>query len=270
MSRNIWTKKEIQYLKKYYPANGAEKTAKHLGRSFNAVISQAMKLGITRENYRHWNSWEDNYIKRHYADREPESIARTLKRSRHAILNRAKLLGVTTARGKKWTVEDKAYLRKNYPVRSVSLDEICSYLHRSVQSIHSYSKYLNVRRPRHDHEWTKEEHDYLEKNYKQRRFKDIAVDLGLSSDAVVLYANRKGMFRKSKRRLWTEEDFEYVRRRYAIDTAEDIGKALERSVQAIRQCAGRLGLQGKQNWQKPANIEARVRKFKIWRAQQKK
>ena len=104
-------------------------------------------------------------------------------------------------------------------------------------------------------------------SFKKKRFIDIALDLGLSRNAVESYANRKGIRRKPPIRLWTEDDLNYVRQNYATDTAEAIGAKLGRTVQSIRQCAGRMGLQNKQNWHKPANIEARVRKLKTWRSQ---
>ena len=67
---------------------------------------------------------------------------------------------------------------------------------------------------------------------------------------------------------WTKAELEFVRQNYTTMTAEEIATKLGRTVRAVGGCAGRLGLQDKKNWHKPANIEARVRKFKIWNAQQ--
>lgn len=265
-----WTKEEIKYLKRSYQKQGAKHTAKHLNRSVPSVIAKTMRLGIVKEGFRRWNDWENRYIKRHYSDRKPQSIAKVLKRSKHAVQNRAKKLGITNKRAKLWTEEEKEYLRKHYPDRKIQLKEIASHLNRSITSLHSYAKYINVSRPRHNHEWSNEEHEYLVKNYKKKRFKDIAKNLGLSADAVVLYANRNNIFRRNPIRYWTENDLEYVRQHYSVDTAEDIGKVLGRTIQAIRACGLRLGLQGMHNQHKPANIAARVYKFKLWLEQKDK
>ncbi len=270
MNRTRWSKKEIRYLRQSYSRQGAQRVATHLGRSPNSVVSKAMKLGIAKEGFRHWKLWEDSYLKRHYnKDHKAAAIARTLKRSHNAVVQRAQHLGLAAKGGKQWTEGEKAYLRSHYPDRTSSLSELASHLGRSITSLRSYAKYVQVRRPRHPHEWTKEEHEYLAQHYKTKRFKDIAEDLELSKDAVVLHANRYGIFRKPHQRLWTAQDLEYVRQHYATATAEEIGAVLGRTVQAIRQCAGRMGLQTKENWKKPANIAARVRKYKLWQSQQK-
>ena len=267
MSTRLWTKEELNYLSKSYPKLGAKHTSEYLNRSRGSVVAKAITLGIKRKGFRHWESYEDNYIKRHYNNRKRDSIARTLKRSKDAVLKRAIHLGVTSARAKKWTEEEKNFLRGNYSDLAISLEEIAKILGRSLTAVYNCAKHIGIHRPQNEHEWTKEEHKYLVASYKKKRFIDIALDLGLSRNAVESYANRKGIRRKPPIRLWTENDLNYVRQNYATDTAEAIGIKLGRTVQSIRQCAGRMGLQSKQNWHKPANIEARVSKLKTWRSQ---
>jgi len=267
MSTRLWTKEELNYLRRSYPKLGAIHTSEYLKRSIGSVVAKAITLGITRNGFRHWESYEDNYIKRHYNNRKRESIARTLKRSKDAVLKRAIHLGVTSTRAKKWTEEEKNFLRENYSNLAISLEEIAKKLGRSLTAIYNCAKHIDIHRPQNEHEWTKEERKYLVASYKKKRFIDIAVDLGLSRNAVESYANRNGIRRKPPIRLWTENDLNYVRQHYASDTAEAIGANLGRTVQSIRQCAGRMGLQSKQNWHKPANIEARIGKFKTSRFQ---
>lgn len=270
MSGQDWNKEEIGYLKRYYPKMSLEKISVKLGRSKNSIVSKAQKMGIKSSYARRWEKWEDRYLIRHYSKNKPESIGRTLKRSKAAVIHRAKVLKLTGTRGEVWTKEEKDFLQKSYPDRSIPLEKIASHLNRSITAIRSYANRLKVVRPAHDHQWTKAEHEYLVKNYKTKQFKDIAADLGLSRWAVTLHANKSGIFRKSKLRRWTEDDIEFVRKNYAELTAEEIGVKLGRSVQSVRQCAGRLGLQGRHNWYKPANVEARVRKFKAWYSQKNK
>lgn len=183
---NKWNEEEIKILKKLYPKGGAKPIAKKLGRSPASVMTKAAKLGIKYKGRRYWAKWEDNYMRRHYDDRKNRSIAKTLKRSVHAVLGRARFLNLRGAKAKAWTEKEIDILRQMYPYRKHSLKEISQIINRTPYAILLKAQTLGINRPAHDHEWTKEERNYLIKNYKTKTYKEIAEDLGLTHSSVCI------------------------------------------------------------------------------------
>lgn len=266
--RKLWNKEEIAYLRKKYPTTDASKIAEQLGRSVDSVILKAGKCGYTSNKFRKWKEWENRYLRRHFADKTISSIARTLKRTIPSVHGHAKMIGLIISANAKWTAEERRYIESSYPNTSIPLKEICNHLNRPKTAIYSYAQAKGLYRGPMYRQWTDEELKYLRKNYRRKSFKDIANHLGLCRHAVEYRANKHGLYRRSRRRIWTEQEIEYVRKNYSICTIEEIAKHLSRTKGAIMGCADRLELRGKYNWYKPANIEARVIKFKDWHKKQ--
>ncbi|MBK6913970.1 MAG: hypothetical protein IPH11_10030 [Ignavibacteriales bacterium] len=177
---NKWSEEEIKILKRLYSKKGAKPVAKLLGRKPDNVMAKAAKLGIRFSKVRPWEKWEDNYLIRHYADRKNLSISHTLRRSIPSIMNRAKFLNLSAVKSPSWTEEEKNILRELYSDRKNALESISEKLNRSKYAVLLQAQVLGINRPRHDHEWTKEEIDYLKQNYQTKSYGEIASELGHS------------------------------------------------------------------------------------------
>lgn len=265
----LWSKEEIAYLRKRYPTMDASKIAERLGRSIDSVILKAGKCGFKSNKFRRWEEWENRYLRRHYNEKVVSSIARTLRRTVPSVYVHAKMLRLTSPPSARWTPEERKYMEAAYPNISIPIKEICEHLKRPKIVIYSYAQAKGLYRGSIYKTWTDEELKYIRKNYRRKSFKDIAKDIGLPCSAIKYRANKYGLYRKPRCRLWTEQENEYVRNYYSVDTIEEIAKHLSRTRGAILGRADRLGLRGKHNWYKPANIETRVRKFKVWNENQK-
>lgn len=80
-----------------------------------------------------------------------------------------------------------------YPDRKHSLEHISRLLNRSRYAILLQAQGLGLKRPQHDHEWTKEEHRYLLKLYKTKTYKEIVENLGLTESLVSHHASHSGL-----------------------------------------------------------------------------
>jgi hypothetical protein len=213
-----------------------------LNKNQDSVIAKAAKLGIRFNGLRTWEPWEDNYLRRHYNDRKKVSLSRTLKRTVPAILARAHFLKLTEPRTVKWSQEEKNILSDLYPNRKNSLEQISKLLNRSYYAILLQAQTLGLKRPQHHHVWTKEEHDYLIKNFKIKDYGEIAKDLGLTHSAVAHMVNRSGLKLREKGRPWTEEEKDFIKQNYKKIPTKEIARRLNRTVNAIITIVGPLGV----------------------------
>jgi len=241
MSRK-WTTIEIRTLKISYPKKGAQHVAKLLGRSPDAVMAKAAKIGIRYNALRPWMSWEDNYMRRHCNDRRKISMAKTLKRTLPAIMARAKLLKLTGPKAASWSDAEKDILRSMYFDRKHSLDHISEKLSRTRYAVLLQAQVLGLKRPQHDHEWTEKEYQYLVDNFKTKSYREIAEDLGLTQSAVAHYANRSGLRQRERGRQWTEGEKEFVKHNYKKMLTKEIAQKLDRTVNSIITIVGKLGV----------------------------
>jgi hypothetical protein len=205
-------------------------------------MAKAARLGIKYIGIRPWKEWEDQFLKKYYNEKKNVSLARTLKRSVPAILGRARMLKLTGSRSSYWTEKEKDVLRELYSDRKNSLAKISKLTGRSKYAILFQAQVLGIKRPQHDHEWTKEEHQYFVKHRKKKSYKEIAEALGLTASAVNHHASRSGLLQRLPHRPWTEEEKEYVRQNYKTISAKEIAVKLDRSYNAIITIVGMLGV----------------------------
>lgn len=237
-----WTPEEIVVLRRYYRKKGAKYVAERVGRSPDAVMAKAAKLGIRCPGKRPWKEWEERYLQRKYGKKAITSIAHTLRRSVPAVRNRAGQLNLTGPRSQYWSEKEKELLRKLYPDRKNSLGHISGLLNRSRYAILLQAQALGLKRPQHDHLWTKKEHQYFVRNRKTKTYQQIARHLGLTVNAVSHHASRCGLQRRPPGRRWNEEEKEFVKRNYKQLPAREIAEKLGRSYNAIITIVGPLGV----------------------------
>lgn len=237
-----WTPEEIVLLRRYYRKKGAKYVAKRVGRSPDAVMAKAAKLGIRSPGIRPWKEGEDRYLQKRYNNKPISAIARALRRSVPSVRGRAKMLNLTEPRSEYWSEKEKELLRELYPDRQNSLEYISGLLNRSRYAILLQAQVLGLKRPQHDHVWTKEEHQYLVKHHKTKSYKEIAQHLGLTVNAVSHHASRSGLQQRPPGRPWTEEEKDFVRQNYKILSTREIAAKLGRTVNAIITIVGPLGV----------------------------
>jgi DNA-binding CsgD family transcriptional regulator len=239
---NPWSEEEIAYLKSRYRKKGATYVAHRLGKNPDHVMAKAARLGLRYAGIRPWKEWEDRYLCRHYEDRSAAQIGRTLKRSVPSIRARAKHFGLTGAAERAWTEKEKDSMRALYSDRKNSLHEIAQLLNRTRNAVLLQAQVLGLKRARHEHEWTKEEHRCLVKNIGKKSYKEIARMLGLSPSAVGHHAVRTGL-RKGPM-PYSESDREFIITHYATMANKEIGRILNRAPKSISEYARKLGVAG--------------------------
>ncbi|MCZ7615617.1 MAG: hypothetical protein M5T52_19235 [Ignavibacteriaceae bacterium] len=149
---------------------------------------------------------------------------------------------MTEARAEKWSDSEKNLLRELYPDRSNSIEDISKKLNRTRYGILQQSQVLGLSRPRHQHEWSKNERGYLLKNYKTKSYGEMAKDLGMTYSSIAHKISRLGLKVREKGRPWTEDEKEFIRQNYKKMPTKDIARKLNRTVNSIITVVGPLGV----------------------------
>lgn len=128
--REWWTEAESDILREYYPILRPEEVTKMLpGRSKNAVILYAEKLGL--ENYfnKTYSAEDNEYIRRHYLDMSDAEIGMVLHRAAQSIKEQRRQLGLKKPRPGTWRGYNDlgSFLRNhNYAWKKASMRK-CGY-----------------------------------------------------------------------------------------------------------------------------------------------
>lgn len=112
----LWSKEEIDFIKKNYDAMSRGELAKQLDRSYSAVDSKITELKLYKKS-NEWSCDEINYLKQHYSDMPYSEIGKNIGRSRNAVQCKLRVLGLSkpekysynTNYFEKIDTEDKAY-----------------------------------------------------------------------------------------------------------------------------------------------------------------
>ena len=90
LPKKPWTEEEIHLLRKLAPLKSVEEIAKAVGKSKNAVLLKASRLGIIISyTKREWTEEEESLLRRLWGTTRIENIARRMKRSVPSIKVRA-------------------------------------------------------------------------------------------------------------------------------------------------------------------------------------
>ena len=94
--RQVWTKEELDILRKFYPTEGADGISKRLKKSKSQISNKAfnLKLKYAGVHNREWTKEEDDIIIKHYSFGGVDRCADLLDRSREAIKSRAGILNL--------------------------------------------------------------------------------------------------------------------------------------------------------------------------------
>jgi len=196
--KKLWTRSELNILKKRYTEKGASYVAKKTGHPIHSVVAKANSLGIHSGALRRWSQFELNYILKNYSNKPSDSIARSLKRTVASVDNKARQLDIYVPKPKKWSPQQIEMLKQLWPDKKYSIDDVAAKLNKTRPATHYQAWKMGLRRPQVWKFWTKEEVKYLKKNYKKKTYVQIAKELDRSLDAIINRAGPLGISRKKK------------------------------------------------------------------------
>jgi hypothetical protein len=138
-----FTSEEDELIRTLYPvATRDEILAKLPGRTWYAITSRAMRLGVRRRKV--WSTKEDEILRQHYPTLPDEKLLEMLPgRSLLSIRSRANELGLRKAT--RWSAEEDERLKRVYPA-GTRAEILAALPGRSWQAIISRASRLRIRR----------------------------------------------------------------------------------------------------------------------------
>lgn len=203
-----WSIAEDNFLKKYYPDNGALWCCKKLNRTKKACVHRAGFLNLKR-SYR-WKLSDDEIIRKYYPKYGVKKVSEILGRTKETCSTRAFVLGVKFNNTSLWTKEETNFIKKHYPKEGVKY--VAKALNRTETAIKSRAAILKLKRPK---LWTKDETIFLKKYYPTKGSIWVANHLNKSRFACKSYASKMGI-KYINKDLWNEEDVLVLKKYYPI------------------------------------------------------
>ena len=95
--------------------------------------------------------------------------------------------------------------------------------------------------------YTEEELQYIENNFKNMTIKQIANRLNKETNDVYNVIRKLGL-KKQKHSQWTDEEIEFLKKNYISMTSEEISRYVNHSIDAINTMRDKLNLVRNKNW----------------------
>jgi DNA-binding CsgD family transcriptional regulator len=229
----LWTKREKQFLKNYYPKKGAKFVAEKLKRTIYAVRSQAVNISISGTGYLPYHAYSPSeimMIKKYYPLYGSKYIAAKLGRSPYSIKDKARKLRVERRNLINWSPYEIEYLKKWYFKKRPS--KIARHLERSTSAVVARARMLGllkqVSRP-----WTPFEDNFLKSNCFKMTYKQLAKHLGRSPGSVGHRLVRALKVRKQISRKWTTREKRILGRLYGKISVAELAKKLNRTEDSV-------------------------------------
>lgn len=235
----LWTDKEKQFLKKFYPAKGSKYVADNLGRNRAAIISKAHQLGLDGTGnmpFRLYTPKEILIIKKYYPQNGSAYVGKMLGRSPASIRYKARKLKVERNIPGVWSAEELEYLLKSYKKKRPS--EIARNLNRSTGAVLVRARMLGLFK-KFSRRWTNDEELYLIKNFRSMRYKQIGRHLNRTERSIQGKLGKMKMI-KMPERDWKPAEKRLLTRFYGKKPVAEIANRLNRTSDSIK---GRAGFQ---------------------------
>ena len=229
----IWTKEEIQFLKKFYPTKGGKYVADELGRTLSAVYSQVQKLGqksVKYHNSGQYSPQEIIFLKKNYPLKGSKYVAEKLGRSPSSIKYKARKLRIERKSLLNWSKEEIEYLKKWYHKKRPS--KIAHHLKRTTPAIVARARMLGIL-IREVRKWTNEEELFLIKNFRRMTYKQIGKKLNRTPGSVGSKANAMLTMRKLKTRKWETKEKRLLGRLYGKISVAELAARLNRTTHSV-------------------------------------
>lgn len=92
----MWTRRECERIRTQYGSMPVAHLARELGRTPQAVMQQATRLGLSRRRNKLFTAEHDAVIRQHYAERGAGFCANIINRCSRSVRDRAAKLGIKT------------------------------------------------------------------------------------------------------------------------------------------------------------------------------
>lgn len=111
---SMWTKEEIEILRKYYPTEGTNVIDRLDGRTKDTIAAKAQKLGIKLNNY--WTEKEIQILKEWYPKYGSDICNFLPNKTKAMIRNKAQNLKISIKERGIFTKEEDEIIKKYYPM----------------------------------------------------------------------------------------------------------------------------------------------------------
>jgi hypothetical protein len=172
------------YIETWYTSKTIPQIAGEMKISESTVKYKMRKIGLVKS--KRWDKKELDYLIKYYSKKKGKDIARLLGRNKYSVYQKANKLDlISSIRTPKSYDKEKSYIQKWYAEKSRK--KLAEELETSVGFISSRINEMNLAKVR---KWSKADLEFLKKNYKTMKFKEIAEHLGRKLYAVEKMANR--------------------------------------------------------------------------------
>lgn len=211
-----WSLSEIEILLKYYPSISAKVMVLLPGRTENACVAMAQKVGIAAPSPKSWSEDEIEILKTHYPEMGIQVATLLPGRSVSSIRSMAQKTEIS-APTTKWTEKEDNIIRAKYPQMGPS---VASLFHgkRSEEACHQRALALGILPSIEKMGWSESELKILKEHYPQmgrqvsdllpgrteQSCKNMAAKLGLT-------ITQKASTRKEK---WSEDEIKILKESY--------------------------------------------------------
>ncbi|HSW56499.1 MAG TPA: hypothetical protein VLH59_15555 [Ignavibacteriaceae bacterium] len=269
-----WTNDEELFLIKNFRRITYKQIGKQLNRTKSSVQGKVTAMKMIKILERKWTPQEKRLLTRFYGKIPIAEIAKRLNRTPGSISARAEFQKLKKKGPPDYSDKEKNFIRKNY--LKMTNKQIAKKLTAEWSRMKRTSKgilkmghklglvgskeKLQVAKKRRNDSYTKEEIEFIRKNYLKLTNEQIAKNLNSKSSRVkrtVSGISRMGMklgltgklpkqrvFMKIRTDLYTDEEKEFIRKNYLKMTNIEIAKKLNRTDYGIREIAKRMGLRG--------------------------
>lgn len=222
-------------------------------KKFEQLEKKYPRLRIFQRN-EEWLGEEDKIIKKYYAGLGYKKTQKLLPlRAGKKIRRRASQLGVKMkiefdrdrlANGDNqfWSNKEIDFLKNNYlHMKDI---EIAEHLNRTHASVINMRIRLNLNKDKAitNKVFSKEEIEFIRKNYKTMSTKEISEKINKDENQIRDKANYLGLIKTSNHKFWTEEEVDYLMNNYQKEEKDILIDKLERNWGAIVKKANSLGI----------------------------
>lgn len=213
----LWTKKEDNYLRRFYMSQTSQEISRILDRVPLAVRSKAFELGLDRKIHR-WTKKEINLLKKHFPIMARGELVKLIGRSADTIQTRACMFGlrkdpeIIFVGGRAWTKEDLKEINRLYKDHTaVQLSNIFGITFNAVKVL------LGHLNPNKIKLWTEQEDRVIRKYYRKMTYKELAAKLRRTEPSVEARVRTLRLVKKQP--VWSRRETQILKREFRKGTA---------------------------------------------------
>ncbi len=178
------------YIETWYTSKTIPQIAGEMKISESTVKYKMRKIGLVKS--KRWDKKELEYLNKYYKIKKGKDIAQLLGRNKYSVYQKANKLGLISGiRMPKSYDKEKKYIQKWYAEKSRK--KLAEELKTSIGFISARINEMNLVKVR---KWSKADLEFLKKNYRIMKFKEIAEHLERKLYAVEKMANRLQLIKR--------------------------------------------------------------------------